>query len=355
MSTSKNPEPGSVAPRAQSVLFGQEKAEQALLSAYLSGRLPHAWILGGPIGIGKATLAYRFARFLFTWPDPDAARAANVSTLGVDPDGAIHARIAGEAQPDLFTVKRTVDERSGRLRGEIRAEEVRAAAGFFGHTASGAGFRICVVDCADEMNHAAANALLKVLEEPPPRSLFLLVANVPGALLATIRSRCRVVSLEPLGEADFNQAIEHAFVDPDQAMKARDTGMGGLASASPGLAVRLSGGRGRAMQQRIDALMRALPDIDDVALIALAEEVGARGADDIFQLFSMVLSDAIARKSRGSARQGGASALDSSAAWATNWMEISRSIARANTLNLDRKQVVLSAFLELRQSARAGL
>ena len=164
-------------PRETSVLFGHAEAEQALLAAYKSGRVPHAWLIGGEPGIGKATLAYRFARFVLAHPDPRAPAVQQATSLAVDADHPVARRIAARAQGDLLTLERITNEQTGKLYTVIRVDDVRRTISFFGSTAAVEGWRVCIVDTVDELNPNAANALLKILEEPPQQSLFLLIRN----------------------------------------------------------------------------------------------------------------------------------------------------------------------------------
>src|SRR3954464_535667 len=169
-------------PRETSVLFGHREAETALLAAYRSGRIPHAWLIGGPHGIGKATLAYRMARFVLAHPDPHGPAVQSATTLAVDRDHPVARRIAAQAQGDLLVLERTLNER-GKLRQDIAVDDVRRTVSFFGSTAGEGGWRIAIVDAVDELNAAGANALLKVVEEPPPRTLLLLISHARGQVL----------------------------------------------------------------------------------------------------------------------------------------------------------------------------
>ncbi|MFQ5566206.1 MAG: DNA polymerase III subunit delta', partial [Paracoccaceae bacterium] len=201
------PEPDRVAghphPRETRRLFGQEAAEQGFLAAWAEDRLHHAWLLRGPRGIGKATLAYRIARTLIAegpggqtgglfGPGPELAAPAGLDA----PEGCpVDTRIRAGSEPCLAVLRRSVNEKTGRLRGQIAVDDVRAVRRFLALSAADGGWRAVIVDAADEMNRSAANALLKVLEEPPARTALLLVAHSPAALLATIRSRCRTLDL----------------------------------------------------------------------------------------------------------------------------------------------------------------
>src|SRR3974390_2920396 len=160
-------------PRATTALFGHAAAEAALLAAYRSGRVPHAFLIAGPKGIGKATLAYRLARFVLAHPDPAARAAQGASSLAVAADHPVARRIAAQAQPDLLVLERTLNDK-GVLRNQIAVEDIRRTVGFFGSTAGEGGWRVAIVDAVDELNRFGANALLKVLEEPPQRAMLLL-------------------------------------------------------------------------------------------------------------------------------------------------------------------------------------
>src|SRR5258708_6970990 len=194
-------EPGTVAPRVNLALVGHESAERELRRLDEAGRLPHAILLSGRRGIGKATLAFRLARFLLAksaGSSADMFGDAEESGLAIDPESGVFHRVASGGHADLLTVERAYDPRRRRLRSEIVVEDTRAIAGCFRLTAAEAAWRIVIVDGAEEMNRNAANALLKILEEPPRRALLLLVSHSPGRLLPTIRSRCRRFPLTAL-------------------------------------------------------------------------------------------------------------------------------------------------------------
>ena len=184
-------------PRATSVLFGQEHAEAGLLAAYRSGRVPHAFLIAGPQGVGKATLAYRMARFVLAHPDPAAPEVRSGDVAFLDTKHPVARRIAAQAQPDLLIIERTLNDK-GVLHKQIAVEDIRKTVTFFGSTAGEGGWRIAIVDAVDELNRSGANALLKVLEEPPERALLFLVSHSAARVPATLRSRCRILTLRPL-------------------------------------------------------------------------------------------------------------------------------------------------------------
>ncbi|MCW5750839.1 MAG: DNA polymerase III subunit delta' [Alphaproteobacteria bacterium] len=348
-------------PRFTAELFGHEAAEAELLGAYRSGRLAHAWLLAGPPGIGKATLAYRFARFLlgqgaglptaglFGGPIPVA------ETLAIDPASAIFRRVAGMGHGDLLTIERTPNPRTGKMRKEIAVEDVRRMPEFFSKTAAEGGWRVAIVDAADELNRSSANALLKIVEEPPARSVILIVAHAPGSLLPTIRSRCRRLVLKPLEVEAMRAFMAQRLPELDAAT--RDLVLG-LAEGSPGRAMGLAEQDAAALFGELLALLGGLQGHQVSALHRFAEALGKRAGDGGYRLGLGLLDWWLARLARAGATgalppelvagEGEVLGRLASAAGADRWLaareEIARLAARGEAVNLDRKQVVLSAF-----------
>src|SRR5207244_6820392 len=198
-------------PRETGVLYSQGEAEQALLGAYRSGRIPHAWLIAGPAGIGKATLAYRMARFMLAHPDPRAPVVQNAKSLHVPADHPAARRIAAQTHSDLLVPERTINEKTGKLRQDIQVDDVRRTVAFFGSTPGEGGWRVAIVDAVDELNESCANALLKILEEPPRRAVLLLVSRSAARVLPAMRSRCRSLVLRPLEADDVARAAAAAI------------------------------------------------------------------------------------------------------------------------------------------------
>jgi DNA polymerase-3 subunit delta' len=258
-------------PRATTALHGHADAEQAVLDAYRGGRMPHAWLIGGPRGIGKATLAYRMARFVFAYPDQTSAAVRQATSLTLPPDNPAVRRVAAQGHSDLLALERTEGD-NGKLRTVIQVDDVRRTIGFFGSTAGEGGWRICIVDAADELNAAGANALLKILEEPPAKSLLLVVSHSPGRLLPTIRSRCRRLALRPLGAEDVARAAADAL-----GREADEPEMKAAAIASDGSVARaldLLGGTALKVREQVNTLLTALPAVDPRSLHALGDALG---------------------------------------------------------------------------------
>ena len=199
---------GTTHPRHATALIGHVDRERDLLDAYRSGRLPHAIILGGQAGIGKATLAWRLARFILTYPLPEVPAVRDAVDLSVLATSKAAAQLASLSHPDVSLLRREANEKTKRFYTEIRADDVRRTIGLFQRAAGAGGWRVCIVDSADDLNRSSANALLKLIEEPPPKSLFILVAHRPGLILPTIRSRARVMRLDSLTSAQVRGVVQ---------------------------------------------------------------------------------------------------------------------------------------------------
>lgn len=350
-------------PRENPELFGHEAAEATLLQAHNAGRLSHAWLLTGPRGIGKATLAYRFARFLFA---EGAAQGgglfvAPAASLAIAPSHPAFRQVASGGHPDLLVVERGVDPKRKRQRREIVADEARGVADFLHLTSGQGGWRVVIVDGADLMNSHAANSLLKILEEPPKRAVLLLVSDNPGRLLPTIRSRCRTLSLKPLDDAIIIKLLQRYITDISENNR---TILLALANGSIGRALELAAGDGVELYKSILRLLDDLPKIDSEALHGFAERMARMGAEDSFTLFAELLPGWVARLVSSGAQRGaalspeedrllrklaGRRGLDQ---WVEVWEKLTHLFAQAEGINLDRKQVVLSAFFALEQAAR---
>jgi DNA polymerase-3 subunit delta' len=258
--------------RESAALFGHANAEQTLLESYQSTRIPHAWLIGGPPGIGKATLAYRLARFVLAHPDPKASAVQKATSLAVDPNNPVARRIAAQAQGDLLVLERIINEQTGKLYTVIRVDDVRRSVSFFGSTAGEGGWRIAIVDAVDDLERPSANALLKALEEPPARTLLLLISHAPGRELPTIRSRCRRLLLRPLDAADVARAIASATGRGVQDADVKEASA--AADGSVGRALRFLDGPALVLRQRVLDLFAQLPDPDPRALHALGDALG---------------------------------------------------------------------------------
>jgi len=351
------------APRANPDLVGHESAERELRRLVETGRLPHAILLSGPRGIGKATLAFRFARFLLAKGDRTSAPAAK-SGLAIHPQTGVFHRVAAGGHADLLTVERAYDPRRRRLRGEIVVDDAREIASFFRLTAAEEGWRIVIVDGAEEMNRSAANALLKILEEPPQQALLLLVSHSPGRLLPTIRSRCRRFPLAPLACAAVKQLLLrfHPKLPPSEI-----EALAGLAKGSIGRALVLAEAGGLALYRSLIEMLSQIPRLDAIRLHAFADQLARADAEDAYRVAQELVSQLLARVTASSARGrlagaeiiGGENevierlaARADAARWAASREDIERRFAATDELNLDRKQAILGVFFAIDELAR---
>lgn len=332
-------------PRETTALFGHAEAERTLLTAYRSGRMPHAWLIGGPPGIGKATLAYRMARFVLAYPDSSAPEVQAAETLALDNVDPVARRVAVQAHPDVLTLERTAGA-TGAVRSVITVDDVRRTVGFFGSTAGAGGWRICIVDSAEDLQSPqGANALLKVLEEPPSRGLFLVVSHAPGRLLATIRSRCRRLTLRPLDATDVAKAAALALdrdpTDPEVQRAAR------ASEGSVARAATLLGGQALAVRERTTELLGGLPHIDPQALHALGDTLG-RSDDTVFSTFVETVQDWLSAQLHVNDAQVGRLAPV-----AEVWEKLDRAARDVEVFNLDRKPMVFAVFGLLAETTRS--
>jgi DNA polymerase III subunit delta' len=352
------------APRDNPLLLGHAAAEAALLGAYRSGRLPHAWLITGPRGIGKATLAFRFARFilaqsgtgeagLFAPPPPNS--------LALAQDHPVFRRVASGGHADLLVVERGWDPRRRRMRSEIVVADTRSIAGFLRLTPAEAGWRVVILDGADAMNRNAANAVLKILEEPPKRAVLLLASDNPGRLMPTIRSRCRILALRPVAQDLVLAALARYRPDLDPADA---LALARLAQGSIGRALDLAAAGGVALYRNLFSLLEKLPEIEGEALSGFADRV-SRGEGEGFALLAELLPGWLARmvalaaggaedavlpgEAAAMRRLAGRGGLDQ---WVEVWENLTHLFALADGINFDRKQVVLNAFFALEAAAR---
>ena len=353
-------------PRANSRLLGHEDAEAVLLRAKESGRLPHAWLLTGPRGVGKATLAYRFARFLLAGGGEEMDQGAGLfgeeelpqTGLALSEDSPVFRRVAAGGEGDLLTLARGYNDKTKKLRSEIVVEDTRNAIGFLRMTSGGGGYRVLIVDSVDDMGSSAANALLKVLEEPPERAVLLLISHAPGGLLPTIRSRCRKLRLPGLPEATLVDLLG----DYAPELEAEDRlALARMSGGSIGRALTLSRNGGLELYQEMIALLDGLPKLDIPRVYGFGDKLARDQSGDSFRTGGDLLCNWLAElvRSGGVGSESaevvtGESALrqrllagGALAQWLALWENLSRLFGRAERANLDRRQVVVSAFLEI--------
>lgn len=369
--TSDIPEPdrieGAPHPRETPHLFGQDKAQANFLEAYTSGRLHHGWLITGPRGVGKATLAWRIARFLIATPAAQdgglfGAPPAPVTSLDIPDDHPVAHRLQAGSEPSLFVLRRPVDAKSGKLKTQITVDEVRRLKNFFALSSVDGGRRVVIVDCADEMNTNAANALLKLLEEPPADTYLLLVSHQPSQLLPTIRSRCREVRLSQLTPEDMTSALAQAG-----ASEGASDALTELSDGSVGEAIRITRLGGLQMYSELVGIFTSLPKLDRQRGLRLAEASAARGGAEKFELLLTMIDRFLARIARTGAlgtppttqaASGEAELLtklapDSTSArnWAETAQVISTRTRHGRAVNLDPAALVLDTVFKIQETA----
>lgn len=355
--------PGAPHPRDTHQLIGQGAAENDFLDAYNTGRLHHAWLVTGPRGVGKATLAWRIARFLLTTSQDDGGMfgaPAAPTSLETDPDHPVLRRMHALSEPRLFLLRRPWNPDTERLRKEITVDEVRKMKGFFSHSSADGGRRVVIIDAADEMNPNAANALLKLLEEPPADTVLLLVTHQPTHLLPTIVSRCRALRCRSLAPSEVTEALHQAGVDPGMDADALTSLTGG----SVGGALRLINLEGLQLYTEMIAVFDN-PN-DRQRALKLAEGAAGRANANRFalllELFDLFLAR-VARTGVSGPPQPPAAEHESrllerlcpgtraSQHWATVQQELGARARHGRAVNLDPATLILDMVLKIHETA----
>jgi DNA polymerase-3 subunit delta' len=327
----------TVHPRDSHRLEGIEPQAEAFEQALQRGRLHHAWLLTGPEGAGKASFAYRVARRLL-----GGAPDNFYGPLGTNPDDKVARMVAARSHPDLLVLEREGED--GKARRNIPVEEARRLPDFFAKSPSAAPYRVAIIDAADDLNVNAANAVLKTLEEPPPRGVLLLVGHAPGRLLPTIRSRCRTLAFAPWSETRIAEfLVQRAGLDPDDADR-----LAAMAQGAPGRALSLHASGALELDAAAAELIASVGAPDEARLVQIAD--GFRGGEGAARF--ALLMERLAERARGVALSG--VALPQAAAWAEAWERLLRIAGETEALNLDRADAFWSALAELRRAARVA-
>lgn len=351
---------GFSAPREVEQIFGHEAALAEFGAALQSGRMHHAWLVVGPEGVGKATLAYRLAREVLALGEDGPKGLTHVAGVDV----ALFRKVAALAHPNLLLLRRSYNEKSKRYSQWIGVDEVRRLRNFLGHSAGETGWRVVIVDRADELNQNAANALLKALEEPPQRTLFLLVATAEGRIPVTIRSRSRALRVTVLAEDDLEEAVKAALKRDGHKVDAKTLAAAlALSQGSVRRALALATGEGIELYRELLDHLGRLPELDGPALHRLADRLGNASDSQRLELFFSLLLGLLERLIRMAATGEGAigdeRALSSRLLdrlslpqWVEAWEAIGRAKVDVASLNLDRNLLVLETFYRLQQAAR---
>ena len=329
-------------PYEHSVLKGQEEAEAHFLEAACSGRLHHAWLLSGPTGCGKATFAFRMARYFAQANEQECAAltADDLDKAGAH-DNPIFKQIARGGHPNILHLRIPFDEKTRKFKTLMTVDEVRRSVAFFGMSSGDKGWRIAIVDSANDMNANAANALLKILEEPPEKTLFFLLSPQPSRLLPTIRSRCQHLALKPLDDNSLIAALENASHDMSfdvDALKKHHNVING----SVRRAFHFSNNDAEVLLNDFNVLISQQPTYDIPMLHRFADNVSARNADEKYGFFIEFIENYVASKVRAFDN------ITPLVSWTEVWDKMQARIKQEEALNLDRKQTVLALFHDLR-------
>jgi DNA polymerase-3 subunit delta' len=329
---------GAIPPSENTVLFGHDAAQEFLAQSYKSGKGHHAILMEGPEGIGKATLAFRFANHVLSHSDPLTAPDAMVDP---DPTSPAFRQIAAGASHNLLHISRPNDAKTGKLKSAITVDEIRRAGKFFSQTSGTGNWRIVIVDTADEMNRSAANAVLKILEEPPKRALFLMLSHAPGKLLPTIRSRCLPLNLRPLGEDDLVASLGHLGIRLDAG--SAETVLA-LSGGSVAQAIKLINYGGLEILSAFDAVLSQKGPAQRKSMHKLADAVTQKDRETLFSFFTDHLSQYVTDQARSAAMTN-----DVQRAYQLSQLQraLTERFTIADAYNLDRKQTVLTALTEL--------
>ncbi|MGB3537488.1 MAG: DNA polymerase III subunit delta' [Mesorhizobium sp.] len=325
-------------------LVGHQQASAMLIAAYRVGKLPHALILAGPVGVGKATLAFHLAHHLLKYPKFEAAPEALAEP---DTASSLFRQIATGAHPSVLHLTRPLNEKTKTYKTVVTVDEIRKVSRFLSMTAHDGGYRVVIIDPADDMNTNAANALLKNLEEPPARTLFVLIVHAPGGLLPTIRSRCQLVRLAPLDADELMSVLDAVDQSPPHDPVAR-AALAERAGGSVRNAILLTQYGGMEIAQSVDELIAAgKPDIAGAHRIA--EAVSGRDRAIAFDLFNRRVLDLLSETARQAALSG---ALGRAKKLSDTWHEALNAISETETYNLDKKQHALMMIDRLNAAMR---
>ena len=354
---------GFAHPRHTRAVIGHDAAQEMLLERVRSNRLHHGWLMTGPEGIGKATLAYAFTRHLLAKPDE---RNPTAVSLAIPENSVAYRQVTALSHPDFLLLRRSWDPKLKRHTTSIPIDEVRRLRMFLGHKAEMSAWRVILVDTADDLNTAAANALLKSLEEPPPRTVFILLSSEPGRLLPTIRSRCRLLNLAPLAADDLRAAVNQAIAASDNSAPPAPSDWPRLIELSQGSvrrALNANSTGGLKIYDSVRSTVSALPNIDWSTIHTLSDSLAGAAAEQKFEQFFEFLLDFVSRLVRAQATGQGTSADLALAqrlmagnrlpSFAAAWSEIVAAKSDAMALNLDRKALIMNAFMVLAAAANA--
>lgn len=330
-------------------LVGHEDTIQQILQQYSSGRMHHGLLLTGPRGIGKATLAFRIASHIFRYANPSDAPLSFDTPIQND---AIDGKISARSHPNLLHMARPWDEKVKKFKTKLTVDTIRQTTSFFGTSRGESGWRVAIVDAADDMNPQASNALLKILEEPPEQTLFFVLSHSPAKVLPTIRSRCQQVFMKPLEDAQVIGVLNR-FGELDGMSEADRTLLAKLSKGSIRTGILLARENGLEIYKTFMKACDRLDKPDWAQIQAMAEKVTARGKEDGFRMLLEFANEFMEAHATGRVgEKNNADNISTLARWAQVWEKTQNSIRLADGYNLDKKQVIINLFQDMGEASR---
>ncbi len=351
MTTGAEEQDDDISPRSNPVLFGHEKAEQILLEGWKNNSLHNSWLFSGVEGIGKATLAYRFARFLLS---ADENRREEYKSLDVGNGNQVFRLVAKDSHPDLKVLERDFTETdrkkvlkaikdgeamsSDELKGLkksafIRVDDVRTINEFLSKKSSNDGWRVVIVDSVDDMNASSANAVLKILEEPPHKAIMILISHNPNRLLPTIKSRCAKLNLQPLDENTVASLLRR--YRPELTEKTVK-GLSHICSGSIGKAINYADNDALSGYEKLENIVAAGKNFKLADLTAFCD--AAVASEDSYYLTQELVLKYIAEHIKNSR---------DIEAMAAVWEKSIKMFDEVERLNMDKKQVLLNVIYSI--------
>jgi DNA polymerase-3 subunit delta' len=316
--------------------IGHTNALREVQQAFASGRMPHAWLIAGIEGIGKAALAKHIAQFVL---------ANGTSELGkLDPQHPVARLVEAETHPDLLIIRRQTDEKTGALKGVIPVEELLKVAPFFHKTATHGGWRVVIIDEAHALNRHGQNAILKIVEEPPPRTLILLTVTTPGVLLPTIRSRARVLELFPLSMEDMRTLLK---ATAPQSSPEDITAVIDLSGGSLGFALKILRAGVLPLYREMLGILDGMPQLDIPSLHKLADKIAKKADTEGFEALTALLIERLRQAAHNEAKRHPGGRVDTAL---QVYDKTKATLASAESANLDRKLAFINAMCDIRNS-----
>ncbi len=335
--------PGFPEPAEAETVFGHDEQSRFLASAYSSGKLHHALLFDGAPGIGKASLAFLFARHIISNPDWSNAP----ERLDRNLDSGLAHQIAMGSHNQVLCLTRPTDAKTGKFKTQVTIDETRRINHFLSLTVPGNGRKIVIIDPVNDMNANAANALLKNLEEPTPRTLFILIAHSSGRLLPTIRSRCLQLRFSPLNDAEMREALEHLGISNKRSGADLDR-LVAQSGGSPRVAAMLSEGGGLEILDAADKVISGAR-FDASGALKIGEALSTRDGEPLYLLLTDHLLSLTARLASEAAMCGSSHAASLSSLHAS----LSAKISEGLRFNLDRRET-LTEVLQSLHATMAG-